>query len=65
MMDEEMEYCTLLLFVVKVGNGRAVGAFAETGDRLGGNSMLAQGGLAVAAVSQQADVMDVVGSMRP
>ena len=55
---------SLLLFVVKVGNGRAVGAFAETGDRLGGEQhALAQGGLAVAAVSQQADVADVVGSI--
>ena len=54
----------LLLFVVEVGNGRAVRALAQTGDRLGRKEhALAQRGLAVAAVTQQADVANVIGSI--
>ena len=54
----------LLLFVVEVGNGRAVRALAQTGDRFGRKEhALAQRGLAVAAVTQQADVANVIGSI--
>ena len=55
---------SLLLFVIKVRNGRAVGALAETGDRFGHiKHALAQGGLAVAAVAQQSKVADILRSV--
>ena len=54
----------LLLFVVEVRNRRAVGTLAKTRDGLGGKEhALAQRGLAVAAVTQQADVANVIGSI--
>ena len=55
---------SLLLLVVKVGDGGAVGALAQTGDRLGVEEhALAEGGFAVAAVTQQGDVADILRSV--
>ena len=47
-----------------VRNSGAIGALAQTGDRLGGEQhTLAQSGFAVAAVAKQADVANVIGSI--
>ena len=55
---------SLLLFVVEVRDGGAVGTLAETGDRLRQEEhTLAQGGFTVAAVTEQRDIADVLRSV--
>ena len=55
---------SLLLFVIEVGDCGTVSALAETGDRLGVEQhALAQSRLAVAAMTQQGNITNVLGSV--
>ena len=55
---------SLLFFIIKVGDSRAIGAFAETGDCLGQvEHTLAKRGFAVTAVTEQTEIADVLRSV--